>query len=212
MKKASIGFLIGLMIAFSGTIVAQEINQYILSKTSYDIYVDGTIYNSEALPVLNYEGATYVPLRAMGDLLHVPVLWNQELRRVVIGTASEDKPIQTPDEEGPIFQKIKEENEVFRNLRLTGSSGDYTIVGEVNSSNEMIYYSVSDGHFYLAEGQQEVETNADGWTVFTLQLELSEEALPHNGTLMLELFDGLDEDGFRTNMLFVLLEHFVPVP
>lgn len=203
MKKASIGFLIGLMIAFSGTVVAQEINQYILSKTSYDIYVDGTIYNSEALPVLNYEGATYVPLRAMGDLLQVPVSWNKELRRVVIGTA--------PDEEEPIFQEIKEENEVFRNLHLMGQSGDYTIVGEVNSSNEIIYYSVSDGHFYLAEGQQEIGAN-DGWTVFTLQLELSEEALPHNGTLMLELFDGLDEDGFRTNLLFVLLEHFVPVP
>lgn len=210
MRKLLIGFLLGVFITVSGTVFADDMKQFILTETTYGIYVDGTEYHSEDRPVLNYEGSTYVPLRAVADLLNVQVKWNSEHARVEIGGFAEHTEDSSDQKGEEMFQEFEEENEVFRQLRLSGKNGEYVIQGEAKASNRLFYYAVSDGHNYLAEGQHRIDAEADVWAPFTMQVRLPESVLPFNGTLMLELFDGLDEAGFRTYMLFVPLERFVP--
>ncbi|MHA6482857.1 stalk domain-containing protein [Paenibacillus sp. strain BS8-2] len=84
MKKIITGILIGFILAMSSTVFAESVKEFILTRASYPIYVGGQEFKNNDLPVLNYEGSTYVPLKAVGDLLKAGVSWNSELRRVEI--------------------------------------------------------------------------------------------------------------------------------
>lgn len=42
-------------------------------------------------PIVAIEGSTYLPLKAIGDVLGVPVQWNEKLRRVEVGSISNTK-------------------------------------------------------------------------------------------------------------------------
>lgn len=69
---------------FCSTIAfAEPVKQYVLQKVNYPILVNGTQYTSE-LPVLNYDGNTYIPLKKIGDLLHCNIKWNDELKQIEI--------------------------------------------------------------------------------------------------------------------------------
>ncbi len=83
-KNITLGIIIGLSIASTHTF-AQDIKEYILSKVKYPIIVNGVEYVNDELPILNWNGNTYVPLRAVGDILDAKVEWNDELKRVEIG-------------------------------------------------------------------------------------------------------------------------------
>ena len=83
-KFILISLMIGLM-ASSFFVYADEIQQFILTKVNYPIIVNNQEYTNSELPVLNYEGNTYVPLKAVGKLLSAEVKWNDELKRVEIG-------------------------------------------------------------------------------------------------------------------------------
>ena len=83
-KHIIIGIAIGVSITSIPTF-ANTVKSYLLTKVSYPIIVNGEEYVNAELPVLNYEGSTYVPLRAVGDLLGEDVKWNGELGRVEIG-------------------------------------------------------------------------------------------------------------------------------
>ena len=86
-KFILIGLIIGLM-ASSFFAYADEIQQFILTKVNYPIIVNNQEYTNSELPVLNYEGNTYVPLKAVGKLLNAEVKWNDGLNRVEIGDCS----------------------------------------------------------------------------------------------------------------------------
>lgn len=83
-KNIIIGIAIGVSITSMPTF-ANTVKSYLLTKVSYPIIVNGEEYSDEELPVLNYQGSTYIPLRAVGDLLGSNVEWNGELGRVEIG-------------------------------------------------------------------------------------------------------------------------------
>ncbi|WP_113675712.1 stalk domain-containing protein [Vallitalea guaymasensis] len=68
--------------------VKAAIKEYILQEASYPITLNGETYESDKLPPLVWEGNTYVPLKAMGDLLGAKVDWNNELKRVEITTVT----------------------------------------------------------------------------------------------------------------------------
>lgn len=85
MKKFITGFIVGALIfsvvgAFAATYVAQTVE--------FKVLVNGEEFESDP-PALAIEGRTYLPLRAIGDALGVPVEWNTELGRVEVG----DKPV-----------------------------------------------------------------------------------------------------------------------
>ncbi|MCU6709230.1 hypothetical protein M6D81_10990 [Paenibacillus sp. J5C_2022] len=86
MKKFTAGLLAGIGICAATTAMAAAVNEYILTKASYPIYVDGSKYAEDKWPVLNYEGNTYVPLAKFGDLTGLDYAWNEELHRVEIFT------------------------------------------------------------------------------------------------------------------------------
>ncbi|MEG6521141.1 hypothetical protein [Desulfotomaculum sp. 1211_IL3151] len=85
MKKLFIGLIVGAMLCLSATTAfAATAKQYVLTQVPYPIYVNGTEYRDAEHPILNYQGATYVPLAKLGDLTGVQYTWNDKLGRVEI--------------------------------------------------------------------------------------------------------------------------------
>lgn len=83
MKKFIIGFLLGAMIfGIAGYAVT-----YVAQPATFKVMVNGEEFISDP-PALVVEGRTYLPLRAMGDALGVPVEWNAELNRAEVGNTS----------------------------------------------------------------------------------------------------------------------------
>ncbi|MCY9667988.1 copper amine oxidase N-terminal domain-containing protein [Paenibacillus alginolyticus] len=78
-------FLAGALFATFGSAYADEVEQFVLTKIKYPVQVNGKEYKDESLPTLNYNGNTYVPLKAIGELTGTKVQWNEKLGQVEIG-------------------------------------------------------------------------------------------------------------------------------
>ena len=83
MKKAIAGFVAGSLIFGSIGVFA---GSYVANTVDFKVMVNGKEFTSDP-PPLEVEGRTYLPLRAIGDALGVPVGWNEELRQAEVGTA-----------------------------------------------------------------------------------------------------------------------------
>lgn len=81
MKRFIILFLICLLIITTSVYAAVE--QYILYKSPYPIIINGQALESD-LPVLNYKGYTYIPLKKVGEALGVPVEFKDN--KIMIGS------------------------------------------------------------------------------------------------------------------------------
>lgn len=92
MKKYK-GFIIGFICAtfltgiFGNSVIA-SIKQYIMNEATYPILINGEEYKSDDLPVLAWEGNTYVPLRAFSDITGTEIQWNSELKQVELSSTS----------------------------------------------------------------------------------------------------------------------------
>lgn len=191
------GFLVGLimggllMTAFP-SMAATNKTAYTLSEATYPVEVNGSVYTGQGLPVLTYKGNTYVPLRAMGDMLGASVAWNDKLGKVVISSGAAITPC----------------NNAFCDVKVTGSAGHYTVTGKGRVFEGVMQFAVEDGHDYLLEGHQQLEEGAPAWAPFSLEITIPSEQLPANGTLTLELFENSAKDGSRINELSIPLETF----
>lgn len=82
MKKGFLkGFIIGGLI-FSSISLATV--SYTALKATFPIMINGQPWECEK-PVVVIDGSTYLPLKAIGEVLGVNVKWNSELSRVEIG-------------------------------------------------------------------------------------------------------------------------------
>ncbi len=81
MKRFLSGFLSGAIIFGAATGFAVS---YIANPVDFKVMVNGKEFVSNP-PALEVDGRTYLPLRAMGDALGVPVNWNEELRQAEVG-------------------------------------------------------------------------------------------------------------------------------
>ncbi|SEO03581.1 Gmad2 immunoglobulin-like domain-containing protein [Paenibacillus sp. OV219] len=187
-----IGLLSGCMLMLAMPTMAATVKQFVLGEAPYPIEVNGSTYESDQLPVMNYKGSTYVPLRAVGDLLGGTVGWDSAQRRVII----------TYGGGGPI------QNNAFRNVQIAGSAGKYTVTGEGRVFEAMMSYAVEDGHNYLLEKNYMLSEGAPAWSAFKLDLLIPANKLPKNGTLMLQLFEYSAKDGSKVNILNIPLETF----
>lgn len=89
MKKFIAGFLTCLVL-MSGFYVLAESQQWTALRATFDVYVNGKKFESDK-PIVAIEGSTYLPLKAIGDVLGVPVQWNEKLIRVEVGSISNTK-------------------------------------------------------------------------------------------------------------------------
>lgn len=195
MKKTIKGFAMGLVVGVSlmlaTSVFADTIKDYVLVKADYSIYVNNDLYQSDEQPILNYEGHTYVPLRAISELLDVGIKWDYDLRRVNIS-----------------HEKEQIENKAFRNIQVSGSQGQYIVTGEARVFEATFQYEVSDGHFIFLKGFETASTGAPDWGTFTLELNVPKENLPKNGTLTVFLYEESAKDGSIINEIPVVLEVF----
>jgi hypothetical protein len=188
----TIGLLAGCVLTAAMPAIAATVKQYIATKAEYPLVVNGVLYVEANVPVLNYEGSTYIPLRAVGELLGAKVHWDEGLREVHIQNGSE----------------APNGNNAFRNVEAKGSGGAYTIIGEARVFEAMMSYAVSDGHRYLMERHDMLQEGAPEWSPFKLVIEIPKEDLPVNGTLTLEVFEYSAKDGSKVNVWVVPLESF----
>lgn len=86
MKKFIAGVIVGTIISSSIAFAAT----YVANVANFKVLVNGKEFTSDP-PALVVEGRTYLPLRAMGDALGVPVTWNEELRQAEVGDAPVEK-------------------------------------------------------------------------------------------------------------------------
>ncbi|OQB13331.1 MAG: hypothetical protein BWY15_01795 [Firmicutes bacterium ADurb.Bin193] len=84
MKRFMSGFLLGAMLF--GVVGAVAVS-YVANPVDFKVLVNGKEFVSDP-PALEVEGRTYLPLRAMGEALGVPVNWNEELRQAEVGLPS----------------------------------------------------------------------------------------------------------------------------
>ena len=82
MKKFLCGFIAGAMVFSAVGILAAT---YVAEPATFKVLVNGQEFVSDP-PALVVEGRTYLPLRAMGDVLGVPVTWNDQLGQAEVGT------------------------------------------------------------------------------------------------------------------------------
>ena len=83
-KGFIIGLLAGCMLTFAVPTFAAAVKQFILTETTYPVYVNDMRYQSTDLPILNYKGSTYIPMREIGTILGGNVQWNADLKRAEV--------------------------------------------------------------------------------------------------------------------------------
>lgn len=84
MKKFLSGFIAGAVLFASIGAVAVS---YVANPADFKVLVNGKEFISNP-PALVVEGKTYLPLRAMGEALGVPVNWNEGLRQAEVGNTA----------------------------------------------------------------------------------------------------------------------------
>lgn len=92
MKKFISGFIVGAML-FS--VIGVFAVSYVANPVNFKVMVNGEEFVSDP-PALVVEGRTYLPLRAIGDALGVPVNWNEERRQAEVGIISSAKDTEQP--------------------------------------------------------------------------------------------------------------------
>jgi len=118
MKKIVIGFVIGFVTAMSLSVFAANTDIFQAQKATFDVFVNGEKFETDK-PIVAIEGSTYLPLKAIGEVLNVSVDWNEEQRRVDIEKEQElevtpEMSKQTKDsnkttKSGEIFKEFKQE-------------------------------------------------------------------------------------------------------
>ena len=91
MKRFICGFLAGATLFATAGVLAV---QYAANPVDFKVLVNGKEFTSDP-PALEVNGRTYLPLRAMGEALGVPVSWNEELRQAEVGEMLADAKIST---------------------------------------------------------------------------------------------------------------------
>lgn len=66
--------------------------QWKAATATFKVYVNGEVFKPSDIPVLVVEGRTMLPLKAIGDALDLPVKWDSENKRVLVGGKLEENP------------------------------------------------------------------------------------------------------------------------
>ncbi|WP_082693052.1 Gmad2 immunoglobulin-like domain-containing protein [Bacillus sp. FJAT-29814] len=100
---------------------------------------------------------------------------------------------------------LSEQNPVFRHVQVSGADGTYVASGEAKAAKGIFYYTVEDGHNEYIQEQRVRTQGGEKWERFTINVKVAPEAVPKNGTLLLNLYQK-NEKGEITNLYPVILE------
>ena len=90
-KQFFVGFIMAAII-FSTIPIKAAIDEYICSKANYKVMINGTEFNASDYPILNYNGSTYAPFRAMLEAAGMSVNWNAQLGQASVTNNSTGTP------------------------------------------------------------------------------------------------------------------------
>jgi hypothetical protein len=100
------------------------------------------------------------------------------------------------------------QNPVFKGIQAEGSKGKYKVIGQVRPLNGTFFYAVEDGHNQLVnETEVVLDSKYPQWKPFTLNIDIPENKLPQNGSVILNLYER-SKDGEIIHTYPVLLERF----
>ncbi|WP_058301550.1 Gmad2 immunoglobulin-like domain-containing protein [Gorillibacterium timonense] len=168
---------------------AEAAAKYVLTQVNYPVHVNGIPYVDENLPILNYKGSTYVPLKSIATILGDHVVWNTAAKRVDITPA-------IPEYANP----------AFRITSVAGQDGRYTVKGQGRVFEAVMSYRVTDGKSTLLDKTLQLNAGAPSWVPFKLELTLPKDQLPKDGTLHLELYETSMKDGQPIHVLPIHLQ------
>jgi len=120
MKKVVLGFILGVITTISVTAIAANIEVFQAQKATFDVFVNGKKFESKN-PTIVVEGRTYLPLKAIGDVLGVDVQWNNDLRRVEINKDNTDVKEVDSDMQSNANRETKS-GEIFKEVKQRGST------------------------------------------------------------------------------------------
>ena len=212
-------FLLGLLI---GAIVFSAVGvwavNYVAEPASFKVLVNGKELVSDP-PALVVEGRTYLPLRAVGDALGVPVVWNAEKNQAEVGNTAEKAESNEYSRQNPApintIQTYTKTSDWFEEDNYTVSVRvKETIRGEKAYSalkkKSPVYPEADEGYEYMnikiafsvvkTEGDFSVTAGQYGFKVFTS----NNEECPDNyyasiaPVLQGELYSGANSEGWIT--------------
>lgn len=100
MKKTILAFLLGALL-FSAMPIKAAIEEYILYQADYKLMINGQQYSDPDLPLLNYKGFTYAPVRTVFTTAGMNINWNSVSGQAEVNTP-ETTPNPTPAPKGTI--------------------------------------------------------------------------------------------------------------
>jgi len=186
MKRFIIGLLIGVLITSTITFaLADEIQTFIAERAGFPILVDGQEVKLD-MPAVTIEGRTYLPLRALGEVLGVTVDWNADKGQAEVW--KEGKPVETTKPQG----KYTPPDDVLNNQ-------DY-----IRTDNNGIYYALPN---YIADTLRPSGYKISGYDEVAMHLSMQKGA-EHPIIIPLIVPDGVGV-GCVTYDYFV--EHIMPL-
>lgn len=150
MKKFIMGFVIGAIIC---SMIGAFAVSYVANPVDFKVLVNGKEFVSDP-PALEVNGRTYLPLRAMGDALGVPVNWNEELRQAEVGEVPNDAKInnntQTNDKWKITYLNYKSLSEINGYAKPSDGKEFLVVFFEVeNISSETQNFSLFNLDYYV---------------------------------------------------------------
>nr|DAF01570.1 MAG TPA: copper amine oxidase [Caudoviricetes sp.] len=133
MKKFVSGVLIGVVLSSTFAFAAQ----YVAKSANFKVLVNGEEFTSDP-PALVVEGRTYLPLRAIGEALSIPVNWNEDLKQAEVGNLiNVEQSIVTV--KGYSFSQLSVKNLLYTEstictVDVTNNTGDTKQVVRVSAS------------------------------------------------------------------------------
>jgi hypothetical protein len=100
---------------------------YTVYKNTFPIVVNGQEYTSD-LPILNFQGRTYVPLKIVGDMLGASVKFDEQANKVLI-----ENPAKTTSKE----EFITVAKQILQNVKQRASSMDFKNTSTTEVTNKL---------------------------------------------------------------------------
>jgi hypothetical protein len=186
--------------------------EIILWVGNRDYEINGVKKHMDTEAILTGQSRVMVPLRFLSEGLGSYVDYRTVEKVGLVFSFSHDFPGEEIAETvSRIVRDVETEhleNEAFRNIKVSGFQGNYTITGEARVYEGTVQYEVSDGHIVFAKNFVTASSGGPDWGTFSIEVNIAKDDLPEYGTLIVFLFEESAKDGSIINELPIVLEIF----